>query len=340
MNLVITYECNRSCPYCFARGKSQPDANSGSKSPGPTHISSEDFDKYLEFLRKDRRSDLKLLGGEPTLHPAFIEMISRSLDSGFSITLFTNGLWPRSVQDFFEKDPRTERVHFIFNVNEPAMQTARESSWQAESLRIAGARGCLGFNIYREEFSLGFIPELIDTFSLQKHVRLGLASPIFGHDNSHVASSRLRRVGKSLVAELQGLERRDILCSFDCGIPLCMFDEEDIGRVFLSTTPWASLCRSGIDVGPDLSVWPCFPLSGILNVPLLDFESRDALDVYFSEKLAPFRKYGCLEECATCKYLLRKQCCGGCLARTLLSLQDGGDPGILQALKRLEGCQS
>jgi MoaA/NifB/PqqE/SkfB family radical SAM enzyme len=335
MNLIITDKCNRSCPYCFARRKIQSKTDIGNKSTGPIHISFKNFVKCLEFLERNSRGKLKILGGEPTLHPNFEEMISYTLDSGFSIIVFTNGLWPRSVQKFFEKTAKTEKVNFIFNINEPEMQTARENSLQAESLRIAGNRGLIGFNIYREEFSLQFIPELINKFSLKKDVRLGLASPVFGGNNSHVATSRLRWIGKSLVIQLQELERQDVLGSFDCGIPLCMFEEEDIGRVFLSTSQWASLCGTGIDVGPDLSVRPCLPLNGLFNVNLFDFESEETLDAYFSERLAPFRNFGCRDECITCKYLLRKQCCGGCLARTMQSLQDSGDSGLLEKLELL-----
>jgi hypothetical protein len=335
MNLIITEKCNRSCPYCFAKSNMHSETNTENESTGQIHISLENFDKYLEFLKKNSRRALKILGGEPTLHPNFEEMITRSLDSGFSITVFTNGLWPGSVQEFFEKNSKTEKVNFIFNINEPEMQTARESSLQAESLGIAGNRGLIAFNIYREDFNLQFIPELINTFSLKKNVRLGLASPIFCGNNSHVATGRLPWVGKSLVTHLQELERQDVLCSFDCGIPLCMFDEADIGKVFLSTTNWASLCGSGPDVGPDLSVWSCLPLRDLFNVSLFDFESEETLVAHFSEKLAPFRNFGCLDNCVTCKYLRREQCCGGCLARTMQFLRDSGDSRLLEKLKPL-----
>jgi MoaA/NifB/PqqE/SkfB family radical SAM enzyme len=332
MNLIITEKCNRSCPYCFAKSNIHSKTDTVNETTAPIHISLENFDKYLEFLNKNSRRALKILGGEPTLHPHFEEMIDRSLDSGFSITVFTNALWPRSVQEFFEKNTKTEKVNFIININEPEMQTSRENALQAESMRIAGNRATIGFNIYREEFNLRFIPELINTYSLKNNVRLGLASPIFGGTNSHVHTSRLSRVGKSLVNQLQELEQQDILCSFDCGIPLCMFDEDDIGKVFLSTSSWASLCGSGPDVGPDLSVWSCLPLSGLFNVSLSDFENEETLVAHFSEKLAPFRKFGCFDKCATCKYLRRKQCCGGCLARTLQFLRDSGDTRLLEKL--------
>ena len=331
MNLVITGICNRSCPYCFARGKMLPGTGAG-----PVYMSLDDFDKCLEFACRCPGRRLNILGGEPTLHPAFGEMTRRALDCGFSLAVFTNGLWPDPVREFIDNTD-TGKVEFIFNINEPRMQSSRENDLQAESLRIAGSRGRIGFNIYREEFDLRFIPDLVDAFRLQSDVRLGLASPIFGHDNSHIPAGRLRRIGKSLADQLRELERRDVLCSFDCGIPLCMFDEEELGRVVLSTSRWESLCTGGIEVGPDLSVWPCFPLSGVFRVGLLDFENFEAVEAFFSEKLAPFRKFGSLDECATCRYLRRKQCCGGCLARTLLRLRESGDPRMMGELDRLAG---
>lgn len=80
MNIVITGKCNRSCPYCFAKGKMQSDTDAGNKNTGPVAISLQNFDKCLDFLKKSSRRRLNILGGEPTLHPVFEELIRHSLD--------------------------------------------------------------------------------------------------------------------------------------------------------------------------------------------------------------------------------------------------------------------
>ena len=65
MNLIITDWCNRACPYCFAREKV---GLLGSDAP-TRFLSLPDLEFYLEFLVRSGLRELKLLGGEPTLHP-------------------------------------------------------------------------------------------------------------------------------------------------------------------------------------------------------------------------------------------------------------------------------
>lgn len=135
--------------------------------------------------------------------------------------------------------------------------------------------------------------------------------------------------------QLRELEAHDVLGSFDCGFPRCMFDWADLGHLVEATTGFASLCGPVIDVGPDLTAWPCFPLSEIFNVNLLDFNDREELKDYYTRKLAPMRSLGTLDECKDCKYLRRDQCCGGCIARSLRDWTSQGDRRLLEKLDRV-----
>ena len=223
MNLIITNVCNRNCPYCFAK----------SEETGNKFISLENVEYYINFLKKSNIRDLKILGGEPTLHPELPEIIRLGRKNGFSIGVFTNGLWPGPIQEYFRKN-KDDKVVFLFNVNEPSKQKPMENSRQLQSLKIAGRQATLGFNIYHEDFNLLFVEELIISLSLKRKVRLGLASPIVKAKNAYLENSALKRVGKRLVQQLCELEKKDILGSLDCGFPLCMFDESDLGSLSLT----------------------------------------------------------------------------------------------------------
>ena len=329
MNLIITDRCNRSCPYCFAREKVRLSGGAARS----RLMSFEELEYCVDFLVRSGVPELKLLGGEPTTHPEFGRFVDAGIARGRHVTVFTNGLWSKTVLAYVRNNP-SPLVSFLFNVNEPDTQPALENRKQAESLRLAGARGMLGFNLYRADFDLRFAIELIDRHELKREIRLGVAHPIAGSENQFVSDEDLPRLGDRLLAQLDELERHDILGALDCGFPLCMFPEDRFGRLVNNLRPGNfSLCRPIIDVGPGLTAWPCFPLGGLLNVNLRDFKNREELMAHYESKLAAVRGLGFIDRCLDCKYRTRGQCCGGCVARTLRNWMKNGDESLMEKLR-------
>jgi sulfatase maturation enzyme AslB (radical SAM superfamily) len=320
MNLMINSTCNRSCPYCFARSKVTLPGNQVA-APAPD-MTLENFEKYLDFHVASQLTRVKLLGGEPTLHPEFIEFLERAHARGLPSLVLTNGLWPAKVQAALRSIPMADwGLKFLFNVNEPHLQPAGELARARENMALAGRQGNLGFNIYSADFDLQFVADLIDDCGLDRTVRLGLASPIVGRDNAFVEEASFTAIGQRLIEELRQLERRDVLGWFDCGFPLCMFPEAMLGSLMVTTRGFESICDYPIDVGPELTAWPCFPLADYKTVAIADFRTVAEIQDYFYDRLAEVRRTGSTAACPTCKYLRRGQCCGGCSARALKARQ-------------------
>ena len=61
-NIMLTYRCNLHCPYCFANEFVNKQN---------TDISVSNFRKAVDFLTRTGTASIGLIGGEPTLHPAF-----------------------------------------------------------------------------------------------------------------------------------------------------------------------------------------------------------------------------------------------------------------------------
>ncbi|MDD8026039.1 MAG: radical SAM protein [Acidobacteriota bacterium] len=330
MNVLITNRCNLSCPYCFARLKTtDPRAGAG----GDEHMTLENYLTCLDFLERSRQNEVRILGGEPTLHPRLEEFLAAALKRKMEVLIFSNGLWSEKVRSLFER-PEMSAVKFVINTNASVMEDPAMKRSLEKTLAIAGKRAALGFNIYQREFSMGFLGDLIEAWDLQRTVRLGLASPIIGFDNACIADEDLKAAGKRLIAELSILEKKDVLGSFDCGFPFCLFDEQDLGRLAMTSVGFTSICSPPIDVGVDLTVWSCFPLSMVLNVKLTDFPNSIAIRDYYRSKLDAFKSFGQTEECLTCKYLRRGQCSGGCFARNLRRWQKD-DPSLLEKINRM-----
>jgi Radical SAM superfamily/4Fe-4S single cluster domain len=330
LNLIVTTRCNRACSYCFAQSKSREDG----ESPGATRtdVTIEEVETYLAFLESGSIREMKILGGEPTLHPELERILDCGLSRGFDITVFTNGLWNGAARDLF-RDEKTANVGFIFNINEPSVTPEAEAKRVGESLTIAGKRGSCGFNICHPGFDLTFLGDLIARHGLGRTIRLGLASPIAGADNVHIAPKEMPGIGSSLVRQLEILEQGDVLGELDCGFPVCMFTTEELGRLRLVARTAESACEFPVDIGPGLLAWPCFPLSTVTRTDLRAYETPGKLLAAYEDALTPFRCFGMMDDCLTCKYRIRGQCCGGCLAHAVRNVEDGGDPRILEKVR-------
>jgi len=79
--IILTELCNQSCPHCF---------NADFRTKGVM-----DADMWIKFIQDNtdyiRGHELKVMGGEPTLHPRFLEVVEESLNHYRTISIFTNG---------------------------------------------------------------------------------------------------------------------------------------------------------------------------------------------------------------------------------------------------------
>ena len=109
-NILITNRCNRKCPFCFAglrvniKGKESPN-----------YMSRDDVRKVMDFMERSDDRQLRLLGGEPTLHPAFIDIVKEALARDFHVHVFTNGIMSKEKADFLSEIP-DEKVSLLVNV--------------------------------------------------------------------------------------------------------------------------------------------------------------------------------------------------------------------------------
>lgn len=70
--------------------------SSGSLGGTAVHfISLADFTQRLDFLKRSNIHEIRLIGGEPTLHPQFPDLIRLAQQRGKHIVIFTHGLIAR-----------------------------------------------------------------------------------------------------------------------------------------------------------------------------------------------------------------------------------------------------
>ncbi len=111
-NLDLTNRCNLTCPVCFAN------ANASGYVYEPTF---EEIHKMMAVLRAERPvpcSAIQFAGGEPTIHPDFMRIISDANDLGFSqIQVATNGIKMAESMEFTQamRDAGMHTVYLQFD---------------------------------------------------------------------------------------------------------------------------------------------------------------------------------------------------------------------------------
>lgn len=320
-NILLTQQCVRSCPYCFAK-KHMADSE-------PDDILTWDNMIYIaDLLESSNEMALSLLGGEPTLHPQFVDFVLYLLERRFHVNVFTSGIMSEKMFNEVERalsfvSPNS--LSFVCNVNNPEKSSFSELESVRRFLKTFGHLTTPGFNIYKPDFNIDFIFQYINEYGLHRHIRLGLAHPIPGQHNIYVPIDKMRDMGDRLISYLPVLERMKAKAGFDCGFPLCIFTEEQIGKLFKHNSGRLSFgCGPAIDIGPDMTVWGCFPLSNIHKKSLYEFNTLHEIRDHYMQLHQKVRSEvsGILNACDECSYREELLCSGGCLAHAYNHFKD------------------
>lgn len=108
-HIVLTHDCNKGCSFCFAKQSRLRVGADG------RHMSLEMLDSVLD--KQPSNQSVKLLGGEPTLHPQFGEVLDRCLRRGFGVFLISNFLFSTGVRDSVLEALSRERTEMGFLAN-------------------------------------------------------------------------------------------------------------------------------------------------------------------------------------------------------------------------------
>jgi radical SAM protein with 4Fe4S-binding SPASM domain len=301
-NLLVTTDCQRKCPYCFAQGDKDKRLT----------INWDDFITVTNFIATGPRA-LNLLGGEPTLHPDFDHMLSYLLEKDYIVQVFTNGMVRGAlldkITDILNRIAlRDHQLFFAVNINEEKYRSKEEDRLQKRFLNSMGHLAYPSFTIH-EKTSLLFLQKTVEDYYLEKSIRLGLAMPIQGVNNKFLPKESYRDIAQSIVELANNSEGTTI--TFDCGFPLCMFELDEISELTKNEeNDFSFICGTPLDIYPDLTMTNCYPLSKLHKTHIMNFNNIMDAYKYFEEGFAvPEGIYG--QKCVECQFF-RKVCYGGC----------------------------
>jgi radical SAM protein with 4Fe4S-binding SPASM domain len=303
-NLSITNVCNKECVYCFAKDTLAEF--------GKTYTNDVTFDKALDYLERSGLKIVRLLGGEPTLHPGFISFVKKALDRKFNIMVFTNGLISRKILDFLTSIP-SDRISILLNTIHPVENNIRGIKRQKETMKTLGNVIIAGVNIYSLGQELEYLLDYVTEFNLKKEIRLGISHSILSRENTFLHPKEYHKIGIKITSFKTEAKKTGISLGFDCGFVPCMFPDDSLELLAVELKKAGTCCHPIIDMLTDGSFIACYPLNNLGKVKIHDqLEARDLI-MYFEKKLSAYNEVGIYPYCNTCP-MFKNRCNGGCMS--------------------------
>jgi len=265
-----------------------------------------EVETILTVLDPDR-DEVRLMGGEPTLHAQYPQILSVIKRKGYRVVVFSNGLSSslRCTPDLPDR--------ILLNLNDWSEYTLAQQKAIRANLSSLSGQTSLGYTIQHPAFNLSMHRRLILEEGLQPVIRMGLAQPVLGGDNTYLPDADLPRAHQSVVEWAKSLAADGIRLSMDCGFMRCMFDDADIETLVRAGAVLNFDCSPTLDVGPGLRVWRCFAFTAGPGVGWDVFENPEKLRAWFAKQDTSRE-----DVCSDCEYYAIGWCRGGCWARRVI----------------------
>ncbi|MFL7870043.1 MAG: radical SAM protein [Anaerolineales bacterium] len=313
-NICVSDVCDLACPFCFAGSYLHRKRNGR-----PAFITLDEYQIRLDFVQRNGMDTARLIGGEPTLHPKFDRLLTLARERDLKINVFSHGLIrEKPLRALLGQPPRLCNV--LVNMNATggaALPTVQEQKRRAAILAQLGPRAKLGYTIWRADFDLWPLFDLVKITGCDRSIRLGLAQPMASSESRYLHPQRYAFIGRRIAQFSREAAAQNIKLSFDCGFVPCMFDQEARDLLTESGTDVAWHCSPILDIGLEGQAIHCFPLSEQVQTTFDLGRSRDEISDHLRRQAERYRPLGLFRRCRECRYRKEGICAGGCLAHTV-----------------------
>ena len=303
-NLSITNVCNKQCVYCFA--------NDAKDEYGKSYMSDEVYEKALDYLNRSGIKQVRLLGGEPTLHHNFINFVQKALKRNFEIMLFTNGLISNKVLDFLADIPENN-LSILLNTIHPNENNLQGMKHQQKVMAVLGKTIIAGVNIYSAAQELNYLLEYVNKYNLRKEIRIGISHSVLSQNNVYLHPKEYHRIGYNIAMFKIEAKKIGVTLGFDCGFVPCMFPKEYYDLLSEELKKAGTACHPIIDMLSDGTFISCYPLNNFKKIKFDDKIHAEDLMQSFDKALLPYKNVGIYPHCTSCN-LFKHRCNGGCMS--------------------------
>lgn len=314
MNFIITTNCNKGCSFCFASQNRQE--------YGVNTMDLDTFKSLLDKLEKTKDPHVKLLGGEPTIHPQFPLFLDEVEKRKLPITIISNFLFSGEIKERIIE--LIENVNVSFLVNASDLNESTIEKWSKNYTDIY--KYMYNFDL-EERISCGYTFEedkdwryyvkytdyLLNHIPKIERLRLSLNFPGSKKDKENFYFIDNKRLGEKFLIMTKKAMDIGAKPAIDCIVYPCMFDnKEEFKFIKKFSEGLHTKCNtSPFDVFPNKKGIYCYPLSTI-NVNTTGRNLDEAREILMNKYKDAHSKIILPEKCVECSFL-GKECDGPCL---------------------------
>ncbi|MCE5324340.1 radical SAM protein [bacterium] len=314
-NIFLTPHCGRNCAFCFAKEGPWSDEYQARE------LSLDEVECILETGDRSVCTECGFIGGEPLTYKNLSKVIRMCLDRGIRAKVFTSGscVCPEGMDEFVG----VENLSFIVNVSPPHTYEETRMKNLDAFFKTFGGACTLSYTLSPSQPDGRYLVDYILKYGLSKHIRVGIAVPMIGGGNEHVAPTKFREAALAFIDLARYAARFNISLGTDCGFVACMFTEREIGELQWLGAKLIFTCGPVMDIGPDYEVWHCFPLARIMRVKMEDNKMPIGAFKDAAQTLREHFRAGVFERCSICDFRRKGICMGGCLGHIIPSVNEG-----------------
>jgi sulfatase maturation enzyme AslB (radical SAM superfamily) len=304
--VIPTYKCNleQECSYCYAKESSQKFGE----------MKIENFKKIVDWLSEEyKKVELVLIGGEPTTHPAFDQMLNYLSQKVKSVKLYTNGLFGNKKLREIINNPVVKKFNMHYDslyINTP--KTKERFFHNLDKIYEAERSINLRYNISHPDFEYS---ELIKAAEKYNALILYSISAPGGKNNEYVPLEYVGRFIPRLKEFLAAAEHAGIRVKSARPLPYCAFEShvDDLDKI-IKNGGIKGYCQPYKAINPDMTMLGC---SSLIDFQMIKVNNKDdfmrALHTFDREIDALKWEKPAIEKCKTCDFFAGKVCQGGCL---------------------------
>jgi len=313
LEIALTYGCNINCAYCYAKGLE--------KKFNPISISN--FTKILDWLTKQNKNRIRLIGGEPTNHPQIEKILSLCQKRKFKFELASNGIYEPKLNRYLSPN---NVIYCLINFKN-SNQYNNKNHYKTllnniKTLHNKKVSIVLKYNL-TEHDDFNSIIDIAKRYLLD----INFSLPNLGFSNKIYIdwSSANKNILKKVMDFVITCKKKGIYCYFGRPIPRCSFSEKD-WKFLTKYARVRSKCAigelnnpdGGLHVTPDLQVFACSNLFTTTKKKLIDYDNiNDVLYDYQDYIQSTQWSIPLLSKCKSCDYFNNNICQGGCLGNKL-----------------------
>lgn len=317
MNILINGKCSKSCSFCFQDKdfKARED------------MSLDTFKDIIRWMvhsyQNDSEMAISLLGGEPTIHPQFQEMLDYLLEvesyinNRLRVAIITNG---ELLDNYLPTIAKFQDAQLLLNASSFYNKQEDLVKIITETTKYPTIMVNLSYTItiksIKEE-----LEHILNTIDLKGIYSIRLSSGSFPYINI-LDYYKINK--KYLFEAYEMVAKKDVLIGMDCSkIPKCIYTEDELFNlltlpIMMNGDNFAGAsCTYNADILPNGDVVHCMPLIDETKDKLKFYEFNNAAEVYnYTQDIAANKlqlKMIDAEKCKDCIEYKTRRCFGGCL---------------------------